>query len=179
MINFINNDIIIYIINNESGETMKRIFIFVAIVSFFCCTGFTATLDNRDYNNVVITENNKDNDIEVTRLSNTGGSDLDCETLFGNENDEKAPAYWIQLALSIIKYIGIVLLVVYSVVDFVKAITEQDNDALKKASNRTIKRLIYVILLFFVPIIVSFVMNFLGLYGTCGYGEGGVITYVN
>ena len=43
-------------------------------------------------------------------------------------------------------------------------------DALKKAGTTAIKRFIYCVILFFVPIIVNFIMNLFGVYGSCGIG---------
>ena len=131
---------------------MKKIFIFIAIVSFLCCTGFTQ---------------------DIVLLKTDG-----C-AIFGSPSNSNDTAYWIDMALNVMKYIGIVMLLAYSIIDFVKAITEQDNGSIQKAAKRTGKRIIYVVLLFFVPIIVNYLMNFLGLYGTCGYGESGNIGYVN
>lgn len=91
-----------------------------------------------------------------------------CDTIFGDKNNPDAPAYWIQYILDIMKYIAIGALLLMSSIDFFKAMTQDDKDAIKKASNTTVKRLIYCVLLFFLPTIVNFVMELLGAYGTCG-----------
>lgn len=87
---------------------------------------------------------------------------------FGVPGFSGTPAYWMQQALEIMKYIGIIALLVLTTLDFIKALAQNDKDALKKASNTAIKRFIYCILLFFTPMIVEFLMSLFGAYGTCG-----------
>lgn len=87
---------------------------------------------------------------------------------FGDPGVSGTPAYWMQQALEIMKYIGIIALLVLTTLDFIKALAQNDKDALKKASNTAIKRFIYCILLFFTPMIVEFLMSLFGTYGTCG-----------
>ena len=95
-----------------------------------------------------------------------------CEKILGDpENcDGKCPAYWIQWILDTIKYIAIVALVLLVTVDFLKAVVNNDKDALKKAGTTSIKRFIYCVLIFFVPLIVKLIMNLMGVYGSCGIG---------
>lgn len=89
---------------------------------------------------------------------------------FGDPGVSGTPAYWMQQALEIMKYIGIIALFVLTTIDFINALAQNDKDALKKASNTAIKRFIYCILLFFTPMIVEFLMSLFGAYGTCGIG---------
>ncbi len=147
---------------------MKKFIFVMAIISFFSCISFAKA-------SVLENNNKENNNLYVLKASDSG---VDCHTLFGDEGNPNDPAYWIQTALKIIKYLGIVFLLVYSTLDYIKAITAQDSDAVIKATKKTGLRLIYAVLLFFVPVIVSFFMNFLGLYGTCGYGESEGIGYV-
>lgn len=101
-------------------------------------------------------------------ISNGGGyTDMDCGGLLGDPNDSNYPAYWLQLALKILRYIGMAALVVLSTIDFVQAIVKQDNDALIKAIKTTAKRFVFAVLLFFAPMLVEFIMSFFGVYGTC------------
>ena len=92
-----------------------------------------------------------------------------CPAL-GNPEDSQYPAYWLQEALNIMRYIAIVALLVLVTIDFVKAVASNDKDALKKAGSTAIKRFIYCVLLFFVPIIVKIIMTMFGAYGSCGIG---------
>lgn len=92
-----------------------------------------------------------------------------CPAL-GNPEDSQYPAFWLQEALNIMRYIAIVALLVLVTIDFVKAVASNDKDALKKAGSTAIKRFIYCVLLFFVPIIVKIIMTMFGAYGSCGIG---------
>lgn len=102
-----------------------------------------------------------------TTINNDG---VDCDSLFGDKDDQEAPAYWMQFILNIMKYAAIVALLAFVTLDFFKAIVADDKDALKKALNKAIKRFIYCIMLFFLPNIVALLMELIGAYGTCGLG---------
>lgn len=93
--------------------------------------------------------------------------DMNCYGLLGDPNDANFPAYWVQLALSLMRYAAIIALVGLSISDFVKAITSQNQDALKKAISTTGKRFIFAIMVFFAPIVVELIMNLFNVYGTC------------
>jgi hypothetical protein len=92
-----------------------------------------------------------------------------CPAL-GDPTNSQYPAYWLQEALNIMRYIAIVALLVLVTIDFVKAVASNDKDALKKAGSTAIKRFIYCVLLFFVPIVIKIVMTMFGAYGSCGIG---------
>lgn len=89
---------------------------------------------------------------------------------FGGPNIETDPAYWIQWILNLMKYMAIIALLVLVISDFLKALVENDKDALKKAGSKALKRFIYCVLLFFLPTIISLIMTMFGAYGTCGIG---------
>lgn len=95
-----------------------------------------------------------------------------CESLLGDPDDcnEECPAYWIQWGLNLMKYIAIVALLLLVTVDFLKAVVSSDKDALKKAGSTSIKRFIYCVLIFFVPIIVKLILDLMGIYGSCSVG---------
>lgn len=98
-----------------------------------------------------------------------------CESLLGDPDPDKPdaknyPAYWIQWGLNLIKYIAIVALLGLSTMDFFKALVADDKDAIKKASTTTVKRFVYTVIIFFLPILVEVLMKLFGLYGTCGIG---------
>ncbi len=131
---------------------MKNIFITICLISsFFFLSGFTF---QPSYDVVLLADE-------------TTYNDMNCNTLLGDPDDANDPAYWIQYSLNIMRYAAIIALLGFSTADFVKAIVAQDNDALQKAIQKTAKRAIYAIVLFFVPMIVNFIMNLFGVYGTC------------
>ncbi len=92
---------------------------------------------------------------------------VNCTSLLGSPGDSNYPAYWIQFALNVMRYVGIAALVVLSTIDFIQAIVKQDNDALNKAIKTTAKRFVFAVILFFVPLFVETIMNLFGIYGNC------------
>lgn len=87
----------------------------------------------------------------------------DCDGVFDKEVIE-----FLQQMFNVFKYAAPLLCLALSIVDFIKATASQDKDALKKAAQMTGKRIIYAIILFFVPMLINFLFDLLGWYGTCG-----------
>ena len=96
------------------------------------------------------------------------GESTNCDTLFGNPDNPDDIAYFLQQLFTVIKYAGPILCIVMSVTDFVKAAASQDKDALTKATKTTGKRIVYALILFFIPTLINFIFPLLGWYGTCG-----------
>lgn len=95
----------------------------------------------------------------------------DCEGILGDDLLDLINKVfrWIQI-------IAPIFVIIMGSIDFAGAILQDDKDALKKASSKFIKRLIVAVALFFIPIILSFLLNiFNDLTGaassTCGIGE--------
>ena len=57
------------------------------------------------------------------------------------------------------KYFAPVLVIILSILDFIKAIAAQKDEDMKKAQERFIKRLIAAVLLFMLPLIIYFVLD--------------------
>lgn len=92
----------------------------------------------------------------------------DCKGFLGDPSSPNAPAYYLVLAFKIIKYLAIVLVLVMSIIDFVKATISQDKDLLKKATLTAGKRLVFAILIFFLPTLLNYLLSWLGdAYSTC------------
>ena len=91
-----------------------------------------------------------------------------CDYVLGPINDKNSLAHFLQDVFNLIKYAGPVLCIALSVIEFIKAIASQDKDALIKATQRTLKRLIYALILFFIPGLINFFFELLGWTGTCG-----------
>lgn len=98
----------------------------------------------------------------------TTDEELECQGILGDPTNPDATAYWVQKALDILRYVAIIALIILSSIDFIKAVTQQDSDALKKAGQTFVKRLVYCVLIFLTPTIVNFLMKFIGAYSTCG-----------
>lgn len=96
-------------------------------------------------------------------------SEFDCESLIGEEMIS-----FINDGMNIIKLIVPLLLIVFGVFDFVKAIFASNEDEIKKAQKSFIRRLIIAVIIFFSPILVNFIINMTneaaGFFnsGTCG-----------
>ena len=70
---------------------------------------------------------------------------------------------------AIILCIGIaVMLFVFTFIDFTKAVASSKDDAIKKATQNAIKRVIIAIIIFFLPILIEFLLSLFGIYSNCG-----------
>ena len=76
---------------------------------------------------------------------------------------------WIENILRWIKYIVPVVLIVLSILDFMKALASEKEDEMKKAQKHFVIRLVAAVLIFLIPIILSFVMEKMGFSAeSCG-----------
>ena len=121
-------------------------------------------------NSVSLTYKPDSGDITPEPSNPGSGQHFNCEYLFGDPDNSNYIAYWLQWTMNLMKYIGIIALFILSTVDFVKALIQNDQDALKKAGMTAAKRFIYCVILFFLPILIDFAMTLLGAYGTCNIG---------
>ncbi len=101
-----------------------------------------------------------DNSYEVTY--SLADSD-DCGGVFDKEVID-----FLQQMFNVFKYAAPLLCLAMSIADFVKATASQDKEALAKAAKMTGKRIVYAIILFFIPDLINFLFGLLGWYGTCG-----------
>ena len=93
-----------------------------------------------------------------------------CEGTFYKNGQKTEFAKILQIILNVIKYAAPVLVLVFSIADFVKAVASQDKDALNKATKNSAFRLIIAVVLYFLPLLINFLINlFLGIKDpTCG-----------
>lgn len=82
--------------------------------------------------------------------------DNDCEGILGEAllNDIKTVLLWIRIIVPI-------LLIVLGSVDFVKAILSDDQQELKKSTNRFVKRCIIAVAIFFIPMLIMYIISFI------------------
>ena len=99
--------------------------------------------------------------------SKTTTEERECKALFGDPNTPNSLAWYFQKSFNIIKYVGIVLCLVFIMVDVLKYILSDEKDT-KNIINKTLRRLIYMVIIFFIPALVKMLMSFVGAYGTCG-----------
>lgn len=88
----------------------------------------------------------------------------DCKTVVGDDIAE-----FIIDTFNMIKWIALALAIVLGMLDFFKAITGGKDDALSKAAQKFIKRLIAVVILFILPILLNWLLEISGVDhgGTC------------
>lgn len=73
-------------------------------------------------------------------------------------------------ALRLIQIAGPILVIIMTIIDLIKATATGGKDDLSKAGKKTVKRLIYAVLLFLIPTILNWVFSIFGVYGVCGIG---------
>ena len=100
--------------------------------------------------------------------NNTSKSNDTCTALLGDPECEGHFAYYLQLGLDVIKYLGIILCIFLTIVDFAKALFSDDKDLIKPLSKKAMARLVYAVLLFLLPSIVRGLLTLIDVYGTCG-----------
>ncbi len=150
-------------------KRLKKILFFSITFLFLFSFSLNVNASVIENNNIVVTSSVKN---DFTRNISVADKREACENLLGDPDkcDKKCPAYWIQWVLDTMKYIAIVALLLLVTMDFLKAVASNDKDALKKAGTTSIKRFIYCVLIFFVPLFVKLIMNIMGIYGSCGIG---------
>lgn len=95
-----------------------------------------------------------------------------CESYLGNPKDSvnKPPAYYLQFTFNLMKYAAIIILLVLTIIEYAKAVASSNQDAIKKATINTVKRLIIAVIIFVLPMLIEFLLKLLGIYSssTCG-----------
>ncbi len=86
-----------------------------------------------------------------------------CESYLGKITDKNAPAYYLHIVFNVMKYIAILLLGGLTVADIFKAITSQKDEGVKKIVPLLVKRLIIVVIIFFIPDLVEFMFELFGI----------------
>ena len=76
---------------------------------------------------------------------------------------------FVQDIFTVLKFLAPLLVIVLSTIDYIKAITAQNADEMKKANGRFVKRLIAGVAIFLLPFLLDFLFEIFGLYGlsTC------------
>ena len=94
---------------------------------------------------------------------------LDCDGYFNNDLGKILDAAYL-----ILQVLAVALTVVLGMLDFGKAVWSNDQDLLKKASNKFIKRLVAMVVIIILPFIIDpIVEKALGVGdGTCSVGSG-------
>lgn len=97
-------------------------------------------------------------------------TDANCEGTLGSPDDPDSLAYFLQEIFNIFKFAAPLLVLVMTIIDFIKAITSQDKDMIFKVAKKTGIRIVLAIVLFFVPTFLNMFLSWVGAYSTCGIG---------
>lgn len=111
-------------------------------------------------------ENVVTNNISTMSISDNINIAVSCtgsNAALGDVNDPDSVAWLLQKLLNYIKILGPFLVLVYSSIDFIKAIVTSDDESLKKATKNLSMRLILALALFLIPVFVSVMLNIIGL----------------
>ena len=84
-----------------------------------------------------------------------------CQDLLGDPTNENTPAYYITFAFKVLKYVAILVLLIITTMEFVGAVASQDNDIIKKATNKALIRALLCIAIFLLPTIIEFLLQFI------------------
>lgn len=99
-----------------------------------------------------------------------GKEELGCQ-LLDKGADGKTILDDLKTIFTIMQVAGIVILLLFSVWDFAKAITSSDDDRLKKVSKRFIFRLIAAAILLLLPVIIKMVLDIMHVAGVTQIGD--------
>jgi len=93
------------------------------------------------------------------------GTEDQCNALFLKKNGElNELGEFVADAFLLIKIAAPILVIVLSTIDYLKAIMNSNSDEIKKANQRTIKRLIIGLIIFFLPFLLDLLFHLFGLY---------------
>lgn len=86
-----------------------------------------------------------------------------CSSILGDVNDEDSVAWLVQRLLNYVKILGPTIAIILGSIDFGKAIITSDEENMKKAQNKFMKRIIAAIALFFVPLLTQVLLGLFGI----------------
>lgn len=132
---------------------MKNKFILILIISiaFYICFPTTTHASGFLGNEYSVIKSFDDTIVEENCTGLLNGFEKDLEGI-----------------LKIIRIIAPLLVILLSVYEFIVAIANKDDDALKKANSRLIRRLILVVVLFLLPTLLNLLLMFINEnYTTC------------
>ena len=112
-------------------------------------------------------DNNKPSDANLNdsmnELNYQKASKLECAGLLGSVTNPDEPAYYISMSFNIIKYLATILLIVFTIVDYIKAVVSKDDEELSKTNAKFVKRFIFAIIIFVLPSLIIMVLEWGGL----------------
>lgn len=130
-----------------------------------CGDGVYSKLVNTAHSGSVYTKDTLPSDPSSTPSDSSDpgtkiSSNDDCEGIYGKTLDD------MKAAIKAFKIIGPIMVMVYTVVEYLGAVTDKDADKLKKANQRLISRFILLLVLFFLPDLINIILKLVGVSST-------------
>lgn len=95
---------------------------------------------------------------------------VDCNEVLGSPEDPESTYTLLQQIFTILKFASPIMVLFFTIMEFIKATASQDKDFLSKAIKHTVIRMVAGVIVFLLPTLFDFAFNLLGWYGTCGIG---------
>ena len=96
------------------------------------------------------------------KTSDIASEEVDCDKIVGKGTF----AYYLHTTFRFIQFLGPIIVIVLTTLEYIKVIASGDSDMLKKTNKRTIIRLIFAGLLFVAPIIITTLINAFNVFGS-------------
>lgn len=104
--------------------------------------------------------------------------DITCKNIFmKSETELNDLGEFVQGLFNLIKIATPILVLLLTTIDYIKALTNQDDAEIKKVTQKGIKRLIFGVIIFLLPFLLDLLFHAFGLYdiSTCGIGSSEII----
>lgn len=102
--------------------------------------------------------NELSNNFGKLKLGNNYEKGQTCESIFNFDNPDSLGSF-LQRIFDMVKLIAPILVILFGSLDFGKAVISSDQEELKKAQSRFIKRCIAAVALFFLPTIINLLLE--------------------
>lgn len=93
----------------------------------------------------------------------------ECQYILGDPTSKGSFAYYLDITFRFIKFIVPLLFIVLTIIDYIKVIASDDTDQINKINKKTVIRLIFTLLLFFLPTLISTILTMMGVQGRCDF----------
>lgn len=114
----------------------------------------------------------KNHELQISNIifaDDVNGCSNSDSAILGDIKNPESTAWLLQKILNYIKIIGPTLALILGIIDFIQAIVSSDEENMKKVQVKFMKRIIAAILLFFIPIITTILLDVFGFISDgCG-----------
>ena len=100
---------------------------------------------------------------DVDKEPEQGNDVTSCDQIVGNGTFK----YYVNTTFKFIQYLGPVIAIILSTIEYIKAAALADSGALKSTNKKTIIRIIFTLLLFLIPVLVNVLLDVFGFYEHC------------